>query len=261
MWHVNPDIQKYKFQKAPPGYGVLYAIFKKDGSRKAYIGRAACKTRAAQYRIFGSRGHIKGNSRCKSLIHDAISKYGWDAFDWLIIDLLPENILDNAEVEAIRYHQTLHPNGYNIEEGGNTAKPSKESIARFKATKAAWSPDQKLANSEAIKKAFTQERKMRQSIGQKARWKTDAFRKKMDGVSKKWWGDRTAEERHELGKKIHAERLKKKKKLAIETAIPLPPPGMRKHKAFYRYPDGSIRTYYLNKTGGNSYVVVPAVIN
>lgn len=260
VWHIDPAVQKYKWELAPPGYGVLYAIHHKNTSlnSKAYIGRAACKTRPASYRIFGSRGHIKGSGKSKSLIHDAIAKYGWENFDWHIIELLPEDMLDDAEYEAVCQHKTKHPNGYNIKDGGGTPEIQPETIARIKEVRANWSEERKAEYASNMSKAFTDERKVEQSIRQTELWQTSEFRDRMEGKSKTWWSERTEDELKQHGQKTHEKRLSKKRKLAIETAVPLPAPSMRKHKAFYQYPDGSIRTYYAGKISGSWHVVVPA---
>ena len=60
------------------------------------------------------------------IISKAIKKYGWDMFDQHIFYIL-ENDLDYFEIEMIKRLNTLAPNGYNLESGGNKNKyPSAE---------------------------------------------------------------------------------------------------------------------------------------
>ncbi len=60
------------------------------------------------------------------IISKAIKKYGWDTFDQHIFYIL-ENDLDYFEIEMIKRLNTLAPNGYNLESGGNKNKyPSAE---------------------------------------------------------------------------------------------------------------------------------------
>lgn len=72
----------------------------------------------------------KSNSKNKSVIGNAIKKYGWDNFDAEIIDTAT-NIeeLNRKEIYWIGYYKSLVPNGYNIEIGGKNA-PNGEDIRR-----------------------------------------------------------------------------------------------------------------------------------
>ena len=78
----------------------------------AYIGQ--CSNDAYKTRI---RDHFAG--RGSKEIRDAIAEYGKDVF---VVELLHDGIipelLDMYEIEAIRVHKTLAPNGYNIRSGG-----------------------------------------------------------------------------------------------------------------------------------------------
>ena len=65
----------------------------------------------------------------------AMMKWGIEAFDWEILERVPQAMADDAETKAIRRHDTLNPNGYNLELGGKTgfferaAKPGKKPVA------------------------------------------------------------------------------------------------------------------------------------
>ncbi len=65
----------------------------------------------------------------------ALRKHGFDAFDWSIIfDDIPDDELNQREIEAIAGFGTLTPRGYNSTPGGDGTrglKWSKESRERF----------------------------------------------------------------------------------------------------------------------------------
>ena len=72
--------------------------------------------------------HLSGNTpRCPA-IHDAIQKYGRDAFSVEIIQYpgISHKALNAVERWKIRHLQTLSPLGYNLTEGGDGVIPSEE---------------------------------------------------------------------------------------------------------------------------------------
>lgn len=74
----------------------------------------------------------------KSAISIAINKYGIENFSFEKLAILEDFIIDEAEVKAIKIFNSLAPNGYNIETGGNACKKlSQEQIEKMKATKKA----------------------------------------------------------------------------------------------------------------------------
>lgn len=58
-----------------------------------------------------------------SMFHDAIKEYGFDNFDFSIIELCKVEELDEKEIYYIKEYHTLIPNGYNISEGGYLRHP------------------------------------------------------------------------------------------------------------------------------------------
>ena len=107
-------------------HGVIYKITNtKTG--KSYIGqtvnspkkRWALHVQAAKFNFT--------EADAKSAIHASIRKHGPENF---VIDLVctcfDEDSLNAAEIECIRTHQTLVPNGYNLKEGGSAGKWSLE---------------------------------------------------------------------------------------------------------------------------------------
>lgn len=62
----------------------------------------------------------RGDSRC-TLLQRAWNKYGQQNFSFEILELCPENILDDVETKYIEFYDSCN-NGYNIESGGNQNK-------------------------------------------------------------------------------------------------------------------------------------------
>ena len=176
---------KYRNERCPEGRGVLYRFKRKTGSLKAYIGITGDFPKRL-------RAHVNGrhhNGRDESAIHNAIKKYGIDAFDIEILDYLPEEELPKEEVEAIAFQKTLAPLGYNLDEGGDRAKPSKDTLikksASMKRAIASKSP-QEIVEWRA-KSAAAQgdpKRKKQQSTFKTNWWKT-ASKAQIDGCRKR----------------------------------------------------------------------------
>ena len=83
---------------------------------KSYIGQTINKP---EYRI---NNHFNLNDKGCVAIHNAIRKYGRDAFTLEILHEALDIFLDDLEIAEINKHNTLAPNGYNIEGGGNANK-------------------------------------------------------------------------------------------------------------------------------------------
>ena len=90
-------------------------------SGKQYVG----KDKILPNRV---RDHLSGNSLQCPAIHDAIQKYGRDAFSVEIIQYpgISHEALNAVERWKIRHLQTLSPSGYNLTEGGDGVIPSEE---------------------------------------------------------------------------------------------------------------------------------------
>ena len=96
--------------------GFIYLI-RNTINGKCYIGQTNdVNRRMREYQSLSQKGD-------GFIIHSAIRKYGWDAFDVVILhnNILPE-LLDIFEIEAIKKYDTLVPNGYNLTSGGGGAK-------------------------------------------------------------------------------------------------------------------------------------------
>lgn len=102
-------------------------------NRKQYVGQ----TKDTLFRRFS--GHLSAAKKgSTAIIHNAIRKYGKDAFE---IELLQEchsfEELDEAERKWIAKLNTVAPNGYNIEVGGYRSRGSMSEETRAKLREAA----------------------------------------------------------------------------------------------------------------------------
>ena len=89
-------------------------------NNKAYIGISIHEPKKRRI-----KEHLSG--RGNRAIANAVKKYGKDAFTY---EILEENVFDeflpDLEVEYIANHNTIAPNGYNLNSGGVHAIPSEE---------------------------------------------------------------------------------------------------------------------------------------
>lgn len=82
---------------------------------KSYIGQSTnIERRHKEHRT------RKGES---SLFHEAINEYGFENFDFSIVEICDVKELNNKEVYYIKEFNTLFPNGYNVSEGGYYGHP------------------------------------------------------------------------------------------------------------------------------------------
>ena len=116
-------------------------IYNKDNMKQAYIYKMTSPTNKIY--IGQTRNIIKRKSYYKRLqtikqpaIHNSLKKYGFDAHNFEIIEILPEDIsqdlLNEKEIYYINFYKN---NGYlmlNIREGGSNGKPSQESIEKVR---------------------------------------------------------------------------------------------------------------------------------
>ena len=93
--------------------GYIYKITNTTNG-KSYIGQTVNKPEKRLSNHFS-------NSNCR-VLHNAIQKYGRDAFTLEILHEALDIFLDDLEVAEINKHNTLAPNGYNIEGGGHANK-------------------------------------------------------------------------------------------------------------------------------------------
>ncbi len=80
---------------------------------KCYVGKTV--------RTIGERrrDHEYQSESASFYFHNALRKYGFDAFEWKILfDDIDEGELDSMEVATIKLKRTKAPNGYNLTDGG-----------------------------------------------------------------------------------------------------------------------------------------------
>jgi len=153
--------------------------------------------------------HRKGDS---ILLYRAIKKYGQKNFKWISYSCIIED-LDWHETFLIKELETLAPNGYNIEGGGNknkiiteiTKKKMRKNHANFSGEN---HPQYGTHPSEK-----TKEKKKQTSLkkyGELHPMKTEKMKKEMSIKRKKWWNEHP-EARKKLAErnKNSGERLKK----------------------------------------------------
>lgn len=73
--------------------------------------------------------------RQNNLLHKAIKKYGITNFYFEIEELCDINLLNEKEIEYIKFYNSLQPNGYNIAQGGNQFSLINEECPRAKMNK------------------------------------------------------------------------------------------------------------------------------
>ena len=84
------------------------------------------------------REHRRAKGGCRRL-YNAINFYDWDNFLKVIIEVFDDDVsgefIDEREIYWIKEHNTLSPNGYNLDEGGNgPRKLSEETRAKMSAS-------------------------------------------------------------------------------------------------------------------------------
>ena len=151
--------------------GSIYKITNRRNG-KAYIGqttRDAYKTRI--------RDHLNGTQHGSRLVKHAIEKYGQDVFTVEILHdgIIPE-FLNTLEIEAIAKFNTVAPNGYNLDTGGNgVGSPSGETR-------------RKLSEANKGKKTFRRNKTENICIQNRRKspelWKTAFRRNKTESVGK-----------------------------------------------------------------------------
>lgn len=62
--------------------------------------------------------------KCENtLFHNAINEYGFENFDFSVIEICDAKELNDKEIYYIKEFNTLFPNGYNVSEGGHYGHP------------------------------------------------------------------------------------------------------------------------------------------
>lgn len=93
--------------------GIIYKVTNVINN-KIYIGQT---TQSLKKRMCGHKYDLK-NKSYNSLLHNAIKKYGWNAFIWEKIECVKKTDLNEKEMFYINELNTIKPNGYNLTLGG-----------------------------------------------------------------------------------------------------------------------------------------------
>ena len=98
---------------------IIYVATSPSG--KQYVGQTV---QTIKDRI---RNHKKNSSNC-TLLKKAIKKYGFDNLSWKVIEEIPKFLLNDRETHWIQVLNTLAPNGYNCDTGGNAKKQLSQTL-------------------------------------------------------------------------------------------------------------------------------------
>jgi group I intron endonuclease len=148
--------------------GYIYMI-KNKVNNKCYIGQSIGKDINVRW-----RDHIRRSNTddCPAL-YGAFRKYGLEKFEFKIICISFDEACDDLEVYYISKYNTISPNGYNIESGGNKNKifhPETCKKISIALTGKKHSEERKLKNSNSQKgKKHTEESKKKMSESRKGK--------------------------------------------------------------------------------------------
>jgi len=107
--------------------GYIYKITHKD-TGLPYIGLA---------KDYEQRWRRHLNEDDNTYFHNALQKYGEDAFTWEILIICFDDDLGDYEKEYIKKYNSLKPGGYNLTEGGERGwRHHPDTLAKLKASKA-----------------------------------------------------------------------------------------------------------------------------
>ena len=198
--NIDPEIQQWMHKPIPAGLAVLYAGVNTVDRSRAYIGKCASHKRSAwSSRIYM---HHRGEKHKKTHIHNAIKKYGKEAFTWFILKVVAEDEVNQEETDAIARHGTLK-SGYNEQPGGEGGM-TPEALAKMTAKKR--TPESRKKASKNMKDFLTNENPLEKHLRhvkiQNGRLSTtekkESFAKKMHATNKKTREERIAKARREL---------------------------------------------------------------
>lgn len=98
---------------------IIYVATSPSG--KQYVGQTV---QTFEDRI---KSHKKPSSNC-TLLKYAIRKYGFDNLSWKVIEEIPKFLLNDRERHWIKVLNTMAPNGYNCDTGGNARKELSQTL-------------------------------------------------------------------------------------------------------------------------------------
>jgi group I intron endonuclease len=135
--------------------GIIY-ILTNNINNKHYVGQTT-----QEFKI-----RFRQHQHSNSYIGKAISKYGSDNFDKLLLENIPDEELDYWETYYIQKCNSISPNGYNFESGGNKNKHHHEETKRKLSKKISKTL---VGNKRCFGNHLTEEHKRKVSQGMKGK--------------------------------------------------------------------------------------------
>jgi group I intron endonuclease len=196
--------------------GFIYRITNIE-NQLIYIGQTTQTNPNARW--LGHKRAVRYGNGCP-VLSNAIKHYGIEKFKFEVILTCPNEDLDHHEIEYIKEYNTLVPNGYNVQEGGNfggmfNGHHHTEEAKRCLSEKSAAyysNPDirkahgekvkEALKNSEKWKLALAENRAQRKGVPIRAGSRTEEHRKKISEGVKKWYENNSTEDIHKKQSKI-----------------------------------------------------------
>lgn len=162
----------------------MFTLYKLTFStNKIYIGQT---NRNLHLRILQHRRSVR--SKSKYPVHLAWAKHGEPTLE-VIGNYETQEELDKAEIKAIRKHDCISPNGYNLAIGGNTAPSKSKTVAKKISQKAKGRKYKDTSSWSKATKEKWEDEEYRQSVldGVSRYWEDSNNRRKhSDAVSKGW---------------------------------------------------------------------------
>lgn len=175
--------------------GCIYKI-KNKINKKCYIGQTS---RGFKVRVSEHLRSARSGNR-NSAIHKALRKYGEANFEFtIVVDNVPEDLLDGLEINVIAAEQAYGKYGYNLGEGGNTNRnrivstETRHKLSKAKLGKkmnltdeerAVLSENMKGTNNPMYGKTHTEETKRMISALNKGRRASESTKKKLSDSCK-----------------------------------------------------------------------------
>jgi group I intron endonuclease len=180
--------------------GYIYMI-KNKLDNKCYIGQTIEKDVNTRWRAHKRNMNSDG---CR-VLYNAFRKYGLDNFDFKIICISFDEFLDALEIDYISKFNSIAPNGYNLESGGNKNK--------------VFHPETCKKISLALTgKKHTEERKLNNSNSQKGKKVSEESKKKMSESRKGKKLNLTDEQRQNRSNRLKGHPTSEKTKQRVAEA-------------------------------------------
>lgn len=116
---------------------------------EVYIGKSTNVQR--RYNSHKTKSNPNNKWYNDSLFHQAISQYGFENFDFEVVEECEKEELNDKEVYYISHYNSVYPKGYNISVGGTSPNPQKLTYSDVEEIK------EKLRNNQSPEKQIAQE--------------------------------------------------------------------------------------------------------